>query len=124
MDFELAWGPEPDRLTIVVSGVATLDGFRRMIDEGIADERFRPPMRALLDYSDLDMSGLSGDDMRLVAAHASEQPEKLRGARVAVVAPRALAYGLTRVAASTMDLEETAVQVFGVRADAEAWLDA
>lgn len=122
MEYRIEFGPEPDEMEIVTSGVGTLEGFRGMIDDGIGDPRWRPPMRALLDYTELDMSELSADDIRLISEHASRYPGALFGARVAVVAPRALSYGLSRMAASTTDVPNLDVQVFGMRASAEAWL--
>jgi hypothetical protein len=122
MEFRIDFGPDPDEMSIVTSGTCTLEGFKKMIDEGIGDPRWQSPMRALLDYTDLDMSGLSADHIRAISEHASTYPAALLGARVAVLAPRALAYGLARMAASTTDVPQIDVRVFGMRDDAEAWL--
>lgn len=122
MEHELLFGPAADELRIRVTGLATVDGFLRMIDEGIGDPRWRPPMRALLDYTDLDMSALSAEQMRQVAAHATAFDAQLAGARVAVLAPRALAYGLARLSAAAAQLTTAEVQVFGERDAAESWL--
>jgi hypothetical protein len=109
------------RVNVTASGAATLDGFLALVRGVVDDERFVAPMEILADYSELDMRGLTAQDMRRIADLATGRAGDFGATRAAVIAPRSLSFGMHRMGASQIE-SEMAVRIFDDRAAAEAWL--
>lgn len=123
MEYLIAFGSDPQDVTLTTSGLATAADFHRMKNELLADARFRAPMNILVDHTDLSASRLTDGEIRDVANSVSRVSSRFGASRVAIVAPRALTFGLSRAARSMADTPALDVEVFGVRDNAIRWLE-
>ena len=121
MQFDYEIGGTPFDIVIVVSGVASADGF----DEGhrrlLADPRYDPVHDALVDLTAADMSQLSAEQVRQIAEMTARRFGEARS--LAVVAPEKLGYGLSRMFQSLTDQAlASRTVVVASREEAASWL--
>jgi hypothetical protein len=84
--------------------------------------RHAAPLRVLIDETDLRAGLVSFADIRRIVT-ARQRALALRTARIAVLAPSTVIYGLNRVVHRLGGADaEDRIGVFKVRADAVAWL--
>jgi hypothetical protein len=124
LEHRIEFGGDPQDVTISTSGDADVAGFRRMNSDLIADSRFRRGMKILVDHTDLDTSALPASDVRAIADSVAQLEEGFEGSFIAIVAPRALTFGLARMSVLMADLPSTRIGTFGVRENAVDWLRA
>jgi len=87
------------------------------------DGRLRPGYRSLVDLSDaLPGPGVDGDFVRQVAERARHQADAMEPARVAVLAPSDVIFGLARMYASLVEAPQRNVRVFRDDHSARRWL--
>jgi hypothetical protein len=122
LEYLIAFGSDPQDVTLTTSGLATAADFHRMKDELLADARFRAPMNILVDHSELSASPLTDGEIRNVARSVTRLSSQFGTSKVAIVAPRALTFGLSRAALSMADTSALEVKVFGVQDNALRWL--
>jgi hypothetical protein len=122
LEYLIAFGSDPQDVTLTTSGLATAADFHRMKDELLGDTRFRAPMNILVDHTDLSAARLTDAEIRDVANSVTRLSSQFGTSRVAIVAPRALTFGLSRAALSMADTPALDVKVFGVRDNALRWL--
>ncbi len=113
-------GPVEGVYEVKFGGDATLERVLVLLRE--FDERAResPGLRAILDESDLRVSQLRAGDVRRII-DAFRLARHIRSARVAIVAPTPVVYGLNRMAMAFADADDVFC-VFRAREEAEAWL--
>jgi hypothetical protein len=89
MKFTIAFGGAPQDVTIMLSGVATPEGFRRFIDARLSDARFRAGPLILLDASFLDTSQMSEAMLQQAIEPLIENERNYPPLALAIVAPDA-----------------------------------
>jgi hypothetical protein len=122
MDYEIRFGGDPQDVTLTTSGVATAKDFRRMNEELVAHPAFQPSVRILVDHSELDARMLTAQDVQAIADNVSHLNDRLGSSHVAIVAPRAVTYVLTRMSELMADAPALTVATFADRPSAVAWL--
>jgi hypothetical protein len=88
----------PFEVIVTTSGEATGDAFDEMRTAIFKDPRYTPGSSMLIDHTQLDMSGLSSDDIRRIAdsdkgRYDADRPDRL----VAIVVQQKAWYGLARM---------------------------
>lgn len=121
----IAWKIDPDHKVVLVRAEGAvgdadlLDLARRLA----ADPRVRSGVHELVDVRDADLSAVSSEALREMAATFAAHDTGPTGARIAVVAWRDAAYGLSRMYQAYRGDEIPAeLSVFRDMAEARAWL--
>ena len=123
MDHRVQWGGDPEDIYVQAYGKATLAGLDAMTQEALADPRFRPGMKILLDYALLDWSGMSAQDVRARAAAAVRIGRQLGDARIAIIVGRPVEFGVGRMAqAYTEESLAAEIGLFYSAEEAREWL--
>ena len=113
---------DPPLVAVTTSGDATVSGWVRLHDGLRADPRVRG-LQLLIDYSALDATFLTIEDVRLIGELVAALDNDLHPPRRAVVVAGALEFGLTRMCHQQLDADlEARVRAFRSREDALAWL--
>ena len=115
----------PFDVVVRASGAFNLNEFMDGRERILGDPRFRPGMNVLVDHSLLDLSSASTEDVRTAAATAGRRYAGSEGpARIAIVAPQPVAFGLGRMwqALTADELADNSV-VVGTVEEANAWLE-
>lgn len=111
------------RVIFTVRGGFTSAEFAAAVDEAAAKPGWRPAMDALFDISEGAGDQLSPQALKQMARFMWRNTARLgAGYRVAVVAPRDVDYGLTRMFQAYMDGPPFDLKIFRDRSAAEAWL--
>jgi hypothetical protein len=126
MTYELQFAPKDEPGVDVVlrtAGPADLAVFEQYLRELVGDARWRPGMKVLVDFTDLDARRLTAADVRQLAdLHARFQAE-LDAPAVAIVAGTSLNFGLVRMWQSLVEGRvEARTRAFYTLAEARAWL--
>ena len=123
LEFEIRFGGDPEDVLETAWGIATPAGLLAANAALLADERFRPGLRILVDHTNLDWSAMSGADMRVRAEQLRRLNGPLAGGRVATVTRGTVDFGLQRMSDGLVDGDLTfARRVFSTFEDARAWL--
>jgi hypothetical protein len=123
LTFDVQFDPEgQEDLRIHVSGRAESGEFERFYDELVADPRFRPGMKILADFRELDLGQLHAGSIASIGRAVADREEQWGAARYAIVVPNSMAFGLVRMAELTAHLQQMTVWPVYTLADAEAWL--
>lgn len=88
----------------------------------LADPRFVPGINALIDFADVIATQLSPAGIAAVAEAMRGQANVSPDARIAIVAPDPLAFGMSRMYQSLTDDYLPNLRVFRSRAEAEGWV--
>ena len=125
MEYEITWGGDPEDASVTARGVATVDGLNAWVQEGLSDPRYRPGLRVLADYTQLDWSNLSPTDVHERIALYSKNAIKLGRARVAVAMRAPVDFGVARMEQAYVELHpelEIEIGVFFSIDAARRWL--
>jgi hypothetical protein len=123
MEFEIEW-VDPSLVICRTSGGASAEGYEAMMQVLTADARFRPGVDLIVDHTNVDVSGLTAEDIERVAGlrarYAGDVPARAAG----VVGPGSpMRYGLGRMFGSFVDTRSsTGVMIFETVSEAVAWL--
>ena len=123
MDFEISFIDDPQIAVIKTSGCATLEGFDAFLEAMLSDPRWRPGMSILGDHSELDMSGLSSQDIENLVSSRLLRADAIGTGRLAIVAGESLTFGFGRVAeAYAENVLPYRMNIFYTTDEALAWL--
>ena len=112
----------PPLVAVTTSGEATVSGWARLHDGLRADPRVKG-LPLLLDYTALDATFLTIEDVRLIGELVAGLDKDLHPPRRAVVVAGGFEFGLTRMCHQQLDADlEARVRAFRSREDALAWL--
>ena len=111
-----------DAATFTTVGAASLEGFRRGIQALVDDPRFQPGMPILADYTELDSSGLTPDDVRAIGDFTASLADRIGPSTIAVVVPNALTFGFVRMGEMQANQPQLNVRIFYSRPEAVEWL--
>jgi len=122
MKFTIAFGGTPQDVTIMLSGVATPEGFRRFNEARLSDERFRRGLVILLDASFLDTSQMSENMFQTALEPMLERELIDPPLALAIVAPAARTFKDAVIARAHLGGQSSHRAVFASREDAVFWL--
>ena len=105
------------------SGVVTGNDVIRHLDRLAADNRYKVPMKKLVDYRSIDSINISPEEAEEIAQKKQTLSSTFRGERCAFVSPGDLTYGTSRVHQALVDSTEVDTKVFRRMEDAIDWLD-
>ncbi len=88
----------------------------------LADPNYAAGMSFLVDLSDASFERLTLDELRHAGDHGRSIDERLGKHRTAIVAPRDLEYGVSRMFEILGERPNMSLQVFRDRSDALTWL--
>ena len=105
------------------SGVITGSDVIRHLDALAADDRYKAPMKKLVDYRTIDSIRISLKEAYSIAQKKIRLATIFAGERCAFVSPRDVAYGSSRVHQALVDGAGINTAVFRSLGDALRWLD-
>lgn len=123
VEHTIAFGGAPQDVLVTTRGCATVDGVNSYLEELVSDPRYRAGMLILMDHTDLDVSSLSADDTRSIAAHAVSLGDRLGSPLIAHVTPTPEAFGVTRMTRAYAEDAASRSRVFYTRDAALVWLE-
>jgi predicted transcriptional regulator len=123
MDYAVRWGGFPQDILIEAHGEATPDEIKSLITAVMADSRYHPGVKVLLDQSRLQATSLTSDDMLDLAAFVVDRREQVGDTAIAIATPNQREYGLSRTWRTyAQPLLGNLVGIFYTRTAAEEWL--
>lgn len=123
MDYTVAWGGFPQDILIETRGEATTDDVKSLIADVMADPRYHPGVKILIDHSRLEGTSITSGDMPDLAAFVVARRDQVGETAIAVVAPNQREYGLSRTWRTYAQPQlGNLVGVFYTRSAAEEWL--
>jgi len=121
MEFEIDF--RANYFLVTTSGVAKAERFGELLNGIFKHENWKPGGSFITDHSDLDVSLLTLDDVKQIALVARERRSKFGVAKHAVVAPRDLTFGLSRMwSAYVGDETEVVSAIFRSLEEAVEWV--
>jgi hypothetical protein len=124
MAYTLAFGGDPQHLTITLSGRADTAGLHRLNADLIADPRFRAGLAILVDVSELDVSDLSPEALAAVVGPVVERDWRAPPLAVAIVAPDLETFETANLYRAHLGGSRSRRQVFSNHEQATEWLEA
>jgi hypothetical protein len=122
MQWTARFDADPALLTLTVSGVAHVDGFREYLEGVLEDPAWAPGKAALIDFRDLRLEHLSFADLeRIVELHVPHRT-RIGNSPMAVVVSRPVDFGIVRMWESLSADTFPAHRVFYDVDDALLWL--
>ncbi len=123
MDYEIVWDDGPEDIRVETSGPVDVEELDAMVDEALADPRYRPNMRVLIDHTRASWAGVDGDQVRRRAELIHAKADRIGPQRIAFVVSGRLDLGVARMlAAYTADAVALDVKVFPSVPAAREWL--
>jgi hypothetical protein len=122
MQSTLDFGTDPADLTITVRGLATRQEFQRLYRELPTHPAFRPGMRILLDFWELDVVHLTEEDAAAIGGALAAEEARYGKAALAVFAPTTSLLRLTRIAEVAGGFAQIEVMISDTYDEAVAWL--
>jgi hypothetical protein len=122
MEFAIAFGGAPQDVAIILSGVATPEGFRRFNEARLSDERFRKGLVILLDASSLDTSQMSESMLQTAVEPMLERELIDPPLALAIVAPDARTFKDAIITRAHLGGQRSHRAVFASREEALFWL--
>ena len=107
-----------------IDGAISLDEALSAFDRATADERFRPSMNVLWDFTNGTILGGATDEIQELSKAFSRRLEHSAFHKAAVAAPQDLAYGIARMYEGFSGEQPVDLNVFRSREEAMSWLRA
>jgi len=104
VEHEITWGGDPEDVIVTTWGTATIEGLNAWVQEGLADPRYRPGLRVLIDQRKLDWSELSLKDVQQRIELFVSETARLDHARAAVVMGAPVDFGIARMEQAYVEL--------------------
>lgn len=110
---------------ILAKGIDVVKGTEviKHLDELAADERYKAPMKKLVDYRNIDNIIISSEDAIIIAKKKKNLAVKFQGEKCAFVSPGDLTYGTSRVHQALIQGADINTEVFRSVDEAIDWLD-
>ncbi len=123
IDYEIAWDCDVEDLRLTTAGAPTVAELNAMSDAALADPRFRPGLKILIDHRASNLSGLTHDEVRARAEWFVSRARQLGAARIAYVAVKPVNYGIERmIEVLASDGRGYEIAVFYDEEEARTWL--
>jgi hypothetical protein len=123
VEITLAFDTGPADLTITASGAPTTEDFVRLYRELPTHPSFRPGMSILLDVSELTDPHLSVAEASVIGKALADQEERYGQARMAVIAPTPVVFGLSRAADTKSAFTLIEIWIARTYEEAVSWLE-
>jgi len=106
------------------AGVLTDDDLETQVKAIAADRRVRPGAREIVDLRAVESVEASTESLGYIIFMNKEHRERFEGMRMAIVAPRELLFGLSKIFEVLSDVENSpsTIKVFRTISEAEKWL--
>ena len=123
MEYVIEWdGDGPEDIRVETSGPVDVDVLDAMVEEALADPRFRPNMQILVDHTRASWSGVGGDEIRRRASLLLAKADRIGPQRVAFVVSGRVDLGVARMlAAYTATAAALEVKLFPTVPAAREW---
>jgi hypothetical protein len=114
-----------DKKLVLAKGTGVITGIDVIahLDALAADNRYRAPMKKLVDYRTIDSISISMKEAYAIAQKKIKLAGTFNGERCAFVSPADVTYGSSRVHQALVDGAGLYTAVFRRIEDALAWLD-
>jgi hypothetical protein len=114
-----------DKKLVLAKGAGLITGIDviKHLDALAADDRYRAPMKKLVDYRTIDSIGISLEEAYSIAQKKIKLASIFTGERCAFVSPMDVSYGSSRVHQALVDGAGLETAVFRRIEDALQWLD-
>jgi hypothetical protein len=122
VEYQIIWGGDPEDLMMVTSGDASVEELDAMIQEALADTRFRHGMKVLVDHTSLRLWTMSNEDVNRRADLVKRDSHLLGVQRVAFVAGSPVDFGIGRMLQGLTASTGLDAAVFDSVAAAREWL--
>ena len=122
MEYQIIWGGDPEDLMMVTSGDASVEELDAMVQEAMADARFRHGMKVLIDHTSLRLWAMSNEDVGRRADLVKRDSQLLGRQRVAFVAGSPVDFGIGRMLQGLTSSTGLDAAVFDSVAEARQWL--
>ena len=123
MEYRIDWDGEVEDVRFTTSGDADVDTLDAMVEEFLADPRFREGLKILLDHRKCRWIGLSAADIQRRAALQRAKSDRIGYQQIAFVVDAREEYGMARMLAGRLDGEvRFAAHAFTSIDAAQAWL--
>jgi len=106
-----------------MSGLLNSKDILNTFDRAVSDEKYKPGMGRIWDFTDIDLSSIDSDAIPKMARHSLSFPPGISDVKVAFVVTKTMEYGLTRMFKAYSDTyAKTKVNIFKTIEEAENWL--
>jgi hypothetical protein len=123
MERQVEWGGSPQDVTIRCFGEASFSNTAAFVRELLEDERYRPGLKILIDYTELQTIEYSSGELRGMIDRVIAMEEKMQSGYCAIVVPTPVVYGVMRIWEAEIESATKArLRLFRGREDAIAWL--
>jgi len=123
MEFEITW-IDPSLVICRTSGVASVEGYRAMMQALTSQPQFRPGIDLIVDHTNVDVSALTTVEIEQVAGFRVQFTGTAAGRAAGVVGLGSpMKYGLARIFSAYVDAGAgTEIELFETIDEAMAWL--
>jgi hypothetical protein len=125
MEHQITWDGDPEDASVTTRGIVTVEGLDAWVREVLADPRYRPGFRVLVDYRQLNWGDLSPMDLYERIELYVRDSIRLDHARIAVVMGVPVDFGMARMEQAYVELRpelEIEIGVFFSIDEARRWL--
>jgi hypothetical protein len=125
VEYEITWGGDPEDARVTTRGEASFDGFVAWMQEGLSDPRYRERMSIILDYRELDWSGISLEDVQDRIKLFKTDSNRFGRVRVAMVMRATVDFGLARMYQAHIEAQpdlQIEIGVFTSIENAREWI--
>jgi hypothetical protein len=122
VQFAINFGAGQEMVIVTTSGVASVEGFRRLNQTLVDDSRFQPGIPILFDNTSLDTTGLTATEVVQIGQPPVALGERVGHSRIAIVAPDSKAAGDARMSRNYANAPRAGVQIFHSLGAAVGWL--
>lgn len=125
MEYRIDWNGAVEDVRFTTSGDADVDALDAMVEEFLADPRFREGLKILLDHRACRWIGLSTDEVERRAELQRRKRDRIGYQQIAFVVSASEEYGMARMLAAHLDGQVRFVaRAFRSLDEARAWLAA
>lgn len=123
MEYRIEWNGGIEDVLVTTTGEADVDVLDEMVEELLADPRYRDGLKILLDHRACRWIGLSVDDIRRRAELQRAKRSRIGYQHIAFVVGSPEEYGMGRMLAAHLDRQVGFVaRAFQSLEEARAWL--
>jgi hypothetical protein len=125
MEYEIIWGGDPEDACVTTRGEASFEGFYAWVQEGLSDPRYHEGISFIVDYRELDWSGVSLKDVKERIKLFRRNTNRVGRIRAAMVMRAAVDFGLARMYQAYVELQpdlQIEIGVFVSIEDAREWI--
>jgi hypothetical protein len=121
MEYAIRFGQNNERVEVTTSGDADRAALTTLLEELAHDPRYSPGTPILIDHGAMDHTPLSATDLEGLGRFVGALDQFFADAKLAVVVPNAVAFGLSRMAQAHIH-SRLRLEFFYSVDQAEVWL--